>query len=187
MSLWWWWFVPLLPLALAAFAYFAPRKDGKIPARRGGEAIAPVVPGMPFRVSVSAAVLSQAGIVAAPQLEPEVEPQPEPFDTELPEPMVRDAGERLRELQSGIRDAAMLHDLLADPAPAIRSAALDIALEWHDLDAVSAAMADPVIPIAARAALAYTERTSQAACDAELNALSPAHAEAVRARLADLF
>ncbi|MGB8265944.1 MAG: hypothetical protein WCE44_06460 [Candidatus Velthaea sp.] len=95
-----------------------------------------------------------------------------------------DAGDRGDPLPGGDRDGEMLRELLADEKPAVRSAALDLALAMHDLDAVCSAIGDPVVAIAARAALEYAAQTSQAACDAKLSALEPAHAEQVRARLA---
>jgi hypothetical protein len=173
------WGIPLVVVGLIVFAFFAPRKEDRRANAPGRVAFAP---GVPLRVSVAPSVLGGASVAAPPpERDAEADADIEP-DIGADEPV--DPAERLRALQDGLRDTAILHDLLADPQPAIRSAALDIAVDWHDLDAVARAMNDAVIPIAARAALEYTARTSQAACEAELNALDPAQATLVRDRLA---
>jgi len=168
------WGIPLVVVALIVFAFFAPRKEDR---RSGSPSGAVLAPGAPLRVSVAPAVL---GEIVAPHAH-EAKAAADPVAAHV-EPV--DSAERLHALQNGLRDVAALRDLLTDPQPAIRSAALDIALDWHELDAVVSAMNDPVIPIAARAALEYAARTSQAACDAELNALDPIQAARVRERLA---
>jgi hypothetical protein len=168
------WGIPVVVVVLILIAFFAPRKGGSTSERARTTA----APGEPLRVSVSPAVLGERAAAAlAP--EPQAAVAEPPASSEPVHPH-----ERLRALQDGPRDVAVLHALLSDSDPAIRAAALDIALDWHDLDAVSSAMSDPVISIAALAALEYAARTSQAACDAELNALDPAHAARVRERLA---
>jgi len=171
----WWWFIPLVCLGLLAFAYFAPRKEDRALSGLAGPAF---VPGEPLRVSVSSALLTPAKPEPA-----EAVPPPDTGSAEDPPPE-RTARERLAALQHGDRDRSVLRALLVDDSPAIRSAALDIALDWDDLDAVQSAIADPVIPIAARASLEYAARTSQATCEAELDALDPAHAARIRERLA---
>jgi hypothetical protein len=174
MTLLFQWGIPLVCLALVAFAFFAPRKEDRGLPKGARAAIAP---GSAFRVTVPAAFIpAPAEAPAAPHESlAEIEPVP---DREL------DPSAKLQMLQSGVRDVEMLRDLLSDPTPATRSAALDIALAWHDLDAVASAINDPIVPIAARAALEYRARTSAAACEAQLVALDPEHAEHVRERLA---
>jgi hypothetical protein len=167
------WAIPVVVVVLILFAFFAPRKGGrKTDAVRAG-----AVKGEPLRVSVAPSLLGERAAEARPEAQA-AESAPAVSD----EPV--DPAERLRALEGGLRDVAVLHALLSDPDPAIRAAALDIAVEWHDLDAVSSAMSDSVVSIAALAALEYAARTSQAACDAELNALDPHHAALVRERLA---
>jgi|GEM_PF-4957335 len=168
------WGIPLVCLALVAFAFFAPRKEDRGLPKGARAAIAP---GTPFRVSVPAALLPVPPAAASPSDVVLAEPE-EPAERDL------DPAERLRLLQSGVRDAEMLRDLLSDPTPATRSAALDIAIDWHDLDAVASAINDPIVPIAARAALEYRARTSSSALEAQLDALDPEHAARVRERLA---
>jgi len=178
------WGVPLVCLALVAFAFFAPRKEDRGTAKLR---LSPA-PGEPLRVVVPPSLIpspngtaGSKSAVAEPSAEDRAEPQID--DSYDDDSLASTDAERLIRLQTGVRDLPMLHSLLASESPAIRSAALDIALDWHDLDAVSSAMNDPVIPIAARASLEYAARTSQAACEAELNALDPAHAARIRERL----
>jgi hypothetical protein len=76
-------------------------------------------------------------------------------------------------------------DALLDAAPRVRSLAIDVFEAFGDSTGMRAALNDPLVPIAARAAFALSGVVAPDIYDAAIEGLDPARAALIRDALAD--